>query len=427
MKILLIGSGGREHALAWKLTQNPNVVLHSAPGNPGMGALGQLHPVNVDDIDGIKKLALAIKPDLVVIGPEIPLVMGLADVLRDEGILVFGPSKLAARIEGSKVFAKDFMIRHSLPTANYAVFYDEAETKTYLQSAAYPIVLKADGLAAGKGVVVCGKYSAAINALSTLAATQAGKKIIVEEFIAGDEVSFLGITDGKTILPLPSAQDHKTIYEEDRGPNTGGMGAYAPAPLVNEFLHNYIMENILQPAVDGLTVEGSPFVGVLYAGLMVSLSGPRLLEFNARFGDPETQAIMPLIKSDLAPVLLAAAKGDLEGQKLELSNRSAVSIVMSAEGYPGPFRQNDVIEGIEKANARKDVIVFQAGVGTLDGLPVTKGGRVLNVTAVGDTLRQAVDLAYTAVGDISFKGAHYRKDIGSKAFRGSPLSENTEV
>jgi phosphoribosylamine--glycine ligase len=427
MKILLIGSGGREHALAWKLKKNPEVSLISAPGSPALRALGEIYPVSVDDISGLRDLSLKTKPDLVVIGPELPLVLGAADALREEGFLVFGPSAKAARLEGSKVFAKDFMIRHNLPTANYAVFYEEDEAREYVSHTSYPIVLKADGLAAGKGVVVCGSQKSALDAIKSLRATMAGKSIIVEEFLAGEEISFMGISDGKSVSPLPSAQDHKTIYEADRGPNTGGMGAYAPAPQVNEFLKNYILETILKPAVEGMAVEGSPFTGILYAGLMITLSGPKLLEFNARFGDPETQAVLPLIKSDLSEILMAAASGNLNGREIPTEKKSSVCVVISAEGYPGPHRQGDPISGIDKANARPGVVVFEAGVGESEGKPVVKGGRVLGVTALGGDLREAADLAYAACGDISFKGAYYRRDIAAKAFKSPrPLGDEEE-
>ncbi|MDR2612539.1 MAG: phosphoribosylamine--glycine ligase [Deltaproteobacteria bacterium] len=418
MKILLIGSGGREHALAWKLAKNPENRIVSAPGSPALAALGETRPVQADDLEALKALAAEIRPDLVLIGPELPLVLGLADILRAEGFPVFGPSKSAARIEGSKVFAKDFMIRHNLPTASYAVFYDVEEAQDFLRHSSFPVVLKADGLAAGKGVVICGKLSAALNALSSLASTGAGKSVIIESFLTGEEISFFGITDGKTILPLPSAQDHKAVYDDDRGPNTGGMGAYAPAPMMTPALRDHVMRDIMIPAVNGLAVEGSPFCGLLYAGLMVSLSGAKLLEFNARFGDPETQALMPLIESDLAEILMAAATGDLAGRTIRISPGTAACVVFSAEGYPGPYRRGDPITGLDAANARPDTVVFEAGVGrSPESLPVTNGGRVLGVTATGRNLKEALSKAYLACGDISFKGSHYRRDIGAKAYR----------
>ncbi|MDR1084827.1 MAG: phosphoribosylamine--glycine ligase [Deltaproteobacteria bacterium] len=419
MKILLIGSGGREHALAWHLKKNPQVKLISAPGSPALAALGETVQIAPDNISALTILARQRKPDLTVIGPEVPLVLGLTDLLRSEGFLVFGPSGRAAQIEGSKVFAKDFMVRHNLPTASYAVFYDFEEAKQYLEAASYPLVLKADGLAQGKGVIICGKLEAALKAICTLSGLGAGKRMLVEEYLAGEESSFFVITDGKTVLPLPSAQDHKTIYDNDCGPNTGGMGAYCPAPLISPHLKNTIMETIIKPAVTGLATEGTPFSGLLYAGLMVTLNGPKLLEFNARFGDPETQALMPLLKSDLAEVFLATAEGRLEDIKLEWSDQSAATVVMSAEGYPGAYRKGDLITGIDKARERPNVEVFEAGVEyRQEGRSLnryTNGGRVLAVTGLGDNLQKAVDTAYEAVSDIKWAGAHYRRDIGSKA------------
>jgi phosphoribosylamine--glycine ligase len=433
MKILLIGSGGREHALAWQLKKNPDVRLISAPGSSALATLGQVRQVPVDDIAGLTSLAREIQPDLTVIGPEGPLVLGLADAIRALGFKVFGPSAAAARIEGSKVFAKDFMIRHNLPTASYAVFYDPSEVKQYLEQVSYPVVIKADGLAQGKGVVVCGQMPMALKAVATLTAMEAGGRLIVEEYLAGEELSCFAITDGQNILTLPSAQDHKTIFDNDRGPNTGGMGAYSPAPLVSASLEKQILENIFRPSVDGLAIEGTPFCGLLYAGLMITMSGPKLLEFNARFGDPETQALMPRLRGNLAETLLSAAEGRLKTDSLEWDPRSSVCVVMSSEGYPGPYRQGDIISGLEKAGARPDIQIFEAGVSrekvSLGGggsepceeRPITKGGRVLGVTALGHTLAEAVEKAYQAVGDISWAGAHYRKDIASKALHQSLL------
>ncbi|MDR2199563.1 MAG: phosphoribosylamine--glycine ligase [Deltaproteobacteria bacterium] len=413
MKVLLVGSGGREHALAWRLVQNPLVELWSSPGSPALARLGEVAKVPVDDLDGLKKLASQIEPDLTVVGPELPLVLGLADQLREMDLPVFGPSKKAARVEGSKIFAKDFMVRHNLPTAGYAVFDDESEAENYLKASAYPVVLKADGLAAGKGVVVAGNYATASRALKTLLAG-AGAKLIVEEYLAGEELSCFALCDGKNFLSLIPAQDHKTIYDCDRGPNTGGMGAYAPAPLGGALLTKLVEDNIFKPAVEGLSVEGTPFTGLLYAGLMVGMNGPKLLEFNARFGDPETQALMPLLESDLADLLLAAATGNLKGKEIRWSGKASVCVVVSAEGYPGEYRKGDEIKGIDRANAREDVVVFEAGVGVKGDVPITNGGRVLGVTATGDNLKEAVKKAYQACGDISFQGMHYRKDIGEK-------------
>jgi phosphoribosylamine--glycine ligase len=433
MRILLIGSGGREHALAWRLRKNPKVNLMSAPGSSALAELGEVKRIAADDIKGLTALAKDMRPDLTVIGPELPLVLGLADSLRSLDLAVFGPSAEAAKIEGSKVFAKDFMIRHNLPTASYAVFYDPAEAKNYIKDVSYPVVLKADGLAGGKGVFVCGSHERAKAALAELSKMEAANRIIVEEYLAGEEISFFVITDGQTLIPLPSAQDHKAAFDNDRGPNTGGMGAYSPAPLVNANLEKIIMETIMRPTVEGLAAEGAPYRGLLYAGLMVSLSGPKLLEFNARFGDPETQAMMPLFKGDLAKTLHAAATGTLHEISLEWDDRSSVCVVMASKGYPGPSTVGEVITGLDEAKAMPDVQIFEAGVTreprkqTVDGkeawmeTSLTSGGRVLGVTASADTLEKAIDQAYKAAEAISFPGAHYRKDIGSKAINHGPL------
>jgi phosphoribosylamine--glycine ligase len=413
--------------LAWALRKNPKVALMSAPGSSALASLGEVKPIAVDDVDGLTNLAKEMQPDLTVIGPELPLALGLTDSLKSLGLSVFGPSAEAAKIEGSKVFAKDFMVRHNLPTASYAVFYDPAEAKHYLKDASYPVVVKADGLASGKGVFVCGHHNQAMAALAEMASMEAASRIIVEEYLAGEEVSYFAITDGSSILPIPSAQDHKTIFDNDRGPNTGGMGAYSPAPLVTPKLEEIIMETIIRPTVEGLAAEGTPYCGLLYAGLMVSLSGPKILEFNARFGDPETQALMPRCKGDLAETLLAAANGVLHEANLAWDERPCVCVVMSSKGYPGPYETGQVITGLDKAEARDGVKVFQAGTTceprkiVQDGQEIwsetlqTNGGRVLGVTALGDDLESAVTKAYEAVGDISFEGAHYRRDIGAKA------------
>ncbi|MDR1676910.1 MAG: phosphoribosylamine--glycine ligase [Deltaproteobacteria bacterium] len=433
MRILLIGSGGREHALAWQLRKNPKVTLMSAPGNSALAELGEVKQIPVDDIKGLTALAKEMQPDLTVIGPELPLVLGLADSLRNLGLAVFGPSSESAKIEGSKVFAKDFMVRHNIPTASYAVFYDPSEAKNYIKDSSYPIVLKADGLASGKGVFICGNHEKAKAALAELSKMEAASRIIVEEYLGGEEVSFFVITDGQTLIPIPSAQDHKPIFDNDRGPNTGGMGAYSPAPLVTPRLERLVMDTIMRPTVEGLAAEGIPFCGVLYAGLMVSLSGPKVLEFNARFGDPETQALMPLFKGDLAKTLMAAANGTLHEIELEWDNRSSVCVVMSSKGYPGPYTTGEVITGLDQAKAMPEVNVFEAAVNrvprkvTAGGTEswvetsLTNGGRVLGVTAVADDLGQAIDRAYQAVEVIKFDGAHFRRDIGSKAINQGPL------
>jgi phosphoribosylamine--glycine ligase len=433
MKIFLIGSGGREHALAWRLKQNPKVQLFSAPGSSALAALGDVHSIATDDIKGLINLATEIKPDLTIIGPELPLVLGLADELRKNGFLVFGPSATAARIEGSKTFAKDFMVRHNIPTASYAVFYDQEEAQTYLERTSYPIVLKADGLANGKGVAVCGSMESALIFLKEISALEAGKQFIIEEYLAGEEVSFFALTDGKTVLPFQAAQDHKTIFDADRGPNTGGMGAYSPSPIISKRVEDIIMDTIIIPAVEGLAIEGAPFNGILFAGLMITLNGPKLLEFNARFGDPETQVLMPRLKTDLADICLATAQGNLKGQKLEWDERSSVCVVMAAKGYPGTYQKGDEIKGLEIASKREGINIFEAGTarkiteekGEKSTKVLTNGGRVLGVTATADDITSAITKVYQAAADITFEGAHYRKDIASKALHKNLLYPET--
>ncbi|MDR2455017.1 MAG: phosphoribosylamine--glycine ligase [Deltaproteobacteria bacterium] len=433
MKILLIGSGGREHALAWRLKQTPGVSIYSAPGSSALSTLGEVRPIAVDDVKALTKLAQELKPDLTVIGPELPLVLGLADSIRALGLAVFGPSAEAARIEGSKVFAKDFMVRHNLPTASYAVFYDMADARQYLNDSSYPVVIKADGLAQGKGVAVCGKLATALEALNELSAMEAANRVIIEEYLAGEEVSFFALTDGKNIIPLAAAQDHKAVYDGDRGPNTGGMGAYCPAPLVNDSLAKLICDSIIMPTIDGLAVEGTPYNGLLYAGLMITMSGPKILEFNARFGDPETQALMPLVKGDFAKALLCAATGRLEEASLQWRSGSSVCVVMCSEGYPNVYRRGDVIQGLDKAKARDEILIFESGVtrepreALIDGkkewidTTITNGGRVLGVTAMGASLETAINRAYAAADLITWQGVHYRRDIGAKALHQGAL------
>ncbi|MDR1655999.1 MAG: phosphoribosylamine--glycine ligase [Deltaproteobacteria bacterium] len=433
MKILLIGSGGREHSIAWRLKKTPGVTLISAPGSSALATLGEVRPIAVDDVKALTALAKDLKPDLTIIGPELPLVLGLADSIRSLGLPVFGPSAEAAKIEGSKVFAKDFMVRHNLPTASYAVFYDPTEARQYLKDSSYPVVIKADGLASGKGVAVCGKLSTALEALNDISSLETANRIIVEEYLAGEEVSFFVLTDGTNILPLPSAQDHKAVYDGDRGPNTGGMGAFSPAPLVNDSLSELIMDTIIKPTVEGLKVEGTPFCGLLYAGLMITLSGPKILEFNARFGDPETQVLMPRLKGDLANTLLLAATGRLNEASLEWDPRFAACVVMCSEGYPGAFRQGDVISGLKKVASNESVLIFESGVtreprkNIIDGTEqwvetaITHGGRVLGVTALGDDLETALKISYQAASNISWSGVHYRRDIGAKALNRASL------
>jgi phosphoribosylamine--glycine ligase len=420
MKILVIGGGGREHALVWKIAQSPLVKkIYCAPGNPGTATLAENIPITVDQLDKLLAFAYETKIDLTVVGPEQPLSLGIVDLFESHGLKVFGPSKKAALIEGSKAFSKDLMQKYNIPTAACGVFTDLAEAEAFIERTGAPIVVKADGLAAGKGVIIAQTRDEAVNAvrdmLSGNAFGAAGSRVVIEEFLTGEEASFLVITDGKNILPLASAQDHKAIFDNDQGPNTGGMGAYSPAPVVTPAIHEIAMRCILQPAIDGMAAEGRPYRGVLYAGLMVKNGEVKTLEFNARFGDPECQPLLMRMKSDIVPVLLAVADGDLSGMELEWHAKASVCVVMATDGYPGDYRKGDTIKGLDKVTELDDVHVFHAGTATKDGACVTNGGRVLGITALGATVKDAISGAYKGVACITWSGVQYRTDIGSKA------------
>src|SRR3990170_2933590 len=422
MKVLIVGGGGREHALAWKLSQSKRVTkLFIAPGNPGTAMHGENVNIAAEEIEELKAFALREKIDFTVVGPELPLTLGITDAFSDAGLLVFGQSKAAAELEGSKAFSKELMLRHNIPTAFYKKFEDAAEAKAYIETHNQPLVVKADGLAAGKGVVICQSAQEAIEAVDLImtekAFGSAGKKIIIEEFLVGEEASFLAITDGRTVLPLAPAQDHKAIFDGDRGPNTGGMGAYSPAPVLTPELQKKIMERVMLPAVRGMEKEGRPYKGILYAGLMMTKTGPKVLEFNCRFGDPETQPILMRLGSDLLEALLAAAKGNLDEVSLEWKKEAAVCVVMAAKGYPGEYLKGSEIKGLDMAALLPDTVVFHAGTTRRDGKVVTSGGRVLGVTALGADIKTAIENAYRAVALISWEGAQYRTDIGKKALR----------
>jgi len=420
MKILVVGGGGREHALVWKIAQSPLVKkVYCAPGNPGTALLAENLAIRPDDIDTLLEFALREGVDLTVVGPEQPLSLGIVDLFEKNGLKVFGPSRAAARIEGSKAFSKDLMRKYDIPTAAYGVFSEVGPAVEFIDRTGVPIVVKADGLAAGKGVIIARTRQEAVatvqDMLSGNAFGNAGSRVVVEEFLTGEEASFLAITDGSTIIPLASAQDHKAIFDGDRGPNTGGMGAYSPAPVVTEDIHAIAMTEVLRRAVDGMAAEGCPYRGVLYAGLMVRDGRVKTLEFNARFGDPECQPLLMRMKSDIVPLLLAVASGDISGMGIEWHDRAAVCVVMASEGYPGDYRKGDVIRGLEDAARLEDVFVFHAGTALKDGACLTNGGRVLGVTALGETVQAAIDRAYQAVHLISWDGAQYRTDIGKKA------------
>jgi phosphoribosylamine---glycine ligase len=427
MNILLIGSGGREHALAWKIDQSPLVdIIHAAPGNPGLDALGPCFDVAIDDVQGLVRLALQIEPDLVVIGPEAPLSLGLADLLRARGFDVFGPSQAAAQLESSKAFSKARMAKYGVPTAAYAAFTETAPACAYLQTLAPPYVLKADGLAAGKGVVIAGTLAEAEAEVAEMLTGKFGAasaRVVIEEFLIGEEASIFVLTDGDGAVYLPAAQDHKRAFDGDTGPNTGGMGAYAPAPVVTPDVMQAIRTQIVQPMLRGMARDGMPYQGVLYVGIMVTADGPKVVEFNARFGDPECQALMKGLAGDIMPAILAAATGGLKGNEaafealLELEHfMPTVSVVMAARGYPGITEKGSLIAGLKAAEAVDGVSVFQAGTDTnANGDLIAAGGRVLNVTASGRTLKEAAARAYTGVAAIDWPEGVYRHDIGWRA------------
>jgi len=420
MKILVVGGGGREHALVWKIAQSPLVEkIYCAPGNPGTADLAENLPIRADEIEKLLEFAWRERIDLTVVGPEQPLSLGIVDIFENHDLKVFGPRKNAAYIEGSKAFSKDLMQKYNVPTAAYGVFTDIEEAEEFIDRTGVPIVVKADGLAAGKGVIIAQTREEAVGAVKSMlsgnAFGSAGSRVVIEEFLTGEEASFLVITDGKNIIPLASAQDHKAVFDDDKGPNTGGMGAYSPAPVVTEAIHDIAMAEVLRRTVDGMAAEGRPYQGVLYAGLMVKNGQVKTLEFNARFGDPECQPLLMRMKSDIVPVLLAVANGDLSGVEIEWHDKAAVCVVMASEGYPGEYRTGDVISGLDAAAQLDDVYVFHAGTSLKGGCCVTNGGRVLGVTALGDTVEKAIVNAYRGVGAISWPGVHFRRDIGKKA------------
>ncbi|MDF1581264.1 MAG: phosphoribosylamine--glycine ligase [Desulfuromonadales bacterium] len=422
MKILVIGGGGREHALVWKMAQSPLVdKIYCAPGNPGIAALAECVDLAVDDLDGLLSFATARQIDLTVVGPELPLTLGIVDQFEAAGRLIFGPSKLAAQLEGSKAFCKDIMAKYGVPTAAYGTFSERDDAVAFINKLGAPIVVKADGLAAGKGVVVARDIAEAIAAVDHImldkAFGAAGEKVVVEEFLNGEEASFLAFTDGERVLPLASSQDHKPVFDNDQGPNTGGMGAYSPAPVVTAALYDEIVETVIKPVVRGMAAEGCTYRGVLYAGLMIDDGKIGVLEFNARFGDPEAQPLLSRLKSDLVPVLMACARGDLSGQVLEWHEQAAVCVVMASGGYPGDFAKGLPISGLDAAAKIDELMVFHAGTTERDGQVVNQGGRVLGVTGRGATVAAAIAKAYEGVHAISWEGAHYRTDIGAKALR----------
>ncbi|MEZ5931262.1 MAG: phosphoribosylamine--glycine ligase [Alphaproteobacteria bacterium] len=418
MKVLVIGSGGREHALCWALAASPEVErLYCAPGSAAIANVASLVPIAVDDLDGLVRFCRDEAIDLVMPGPELPLVLGIADRLDAAGIRCFGPSAAAARLEGSKAFMKAFAERHGIPTARHRDFSrDQAvEAKAYLRDVGAPIVIKADGLAAGKGVTVARSVDeglAAVDAAFEGAFGEAGERLVIEDFLEGEEGSFFAFVDGENVLAFGTAQDHKAVGEGDQGPNTGGMGAYAPAPCMTEALIARTLSEIIRPTVEGMAAEGAPYRGVLYAGLMLTAEGPKLIEYNVRFGDPECQVLMPRLMSDFLPLILAGAEGRLDQVDVRWRPVHVMTVVMAAKGYPGAYEKGSEIKGLEECAKVEGVTIFHAGTKIVEGQVLANGGRVLNVTAEGETLQQAYDRAYRAIGLIDWPEGFCRRDIG---------------
>lgn len=419
MKVLVVGGGGREHTILWKLAQSPvKPELYAAPGNGGISQLAKCVDIKATDVDGVVRFAKENQIDLTVVAPDDPLMLGMVDRLEAEGLLAFGPRQNAAIIEGSKVFSKELMKKYGIPTAAYEVFSDCEEAISYLKTVSYPTVVKAEGLALGKGVIIAGSFEEAEAAVKDMMCGKvfgdAGNRVVIEEFLTGQEVSVLAFTDGKTICPMVSAQDHKRAYDNDEGLNTGGMGTFSPSRLYTEAIHEECMNNIFLPTVAAMNQEGRTFKGVLYFGLIMTKSGVKVIEYNARFGDPETQVVLPRLKTDLLEIFMAVAEERLSEVEVEWEDNAAVCVVMASGGYPQKYETGFAISGIDAAEQDADVTVFHAGTKCRDGQFVTAGGRVLGVTAVSKTLDDAICKAYEGVSKISFSGVHYRRDIGRK-------------
>lgn len=428
MRILVVGSGGREHALVWKIAQSKLVdKIFCAPGNAGISQLAECVDIKADDIFGLLEFAGKEKIDLTVVGPEVALSLGIVDEFEKAGLKIFGPNKKAANLEASKIFSKELMAKYKVPTAGFKIFDNADEAKEYIEKIGAPCVVKADGLAAGKGVVVAKTIDEANQAVDSMMKDKifgnAGSRIIVEECLAGQEASILVITDSREVVALASAQDHKRVFDNDQGANTGGMGAYSPAPIVTADILKEIMQKIIYRTIDGLVKEGIDYRGVMYAGVMLTKDGPKTLEFNARFGDPETEAILPRLKSDLVEVMLATIEGRLSRVRtLEWDSRACVCVVCASSGYPGNYAKDKEISGLDQAAKLEDVVVFHAGTKKAGNKILTSGGRVLGVTGLGATIKEAINKTYVAVNKINFEGMYYRKDIGKKAETVSPLS-----
>jgi len=422
MRILIVGSGGREHALVWKLSQSAEVdQLYCAPANGGIADLAEPVDIGTEDVEALAEFAESKDIDLTVVGPESALAKGVVDLFEKRGLRIFGPTKAAARLESSKSFAKNLMKKYHVPTGQFAVFDDPQAARAYVRQLGVPIVVKADGLCGGKGTIVASTLSEALGAIDLLMEDkifkQAGERVVIEERLVGEEASFLVVTDGVTALPLLPAQDHKRLHDGDKGPNTGGMGAYAPAPIVDQALAKQIMEQIIMPTIRAMASEGLAFKGVLYAGLMLTSDGPKVLEYNVRFGDPELQAILPLLKSDLVPIVDDAVEGRLSTTQCQWQAGSCVCVVVACVGYPGEFPIGKEIQGLERFKGRRDLLVFHAGTKRDKDRLLSWGGRVLNVIGLGADLEEAVKRAYEAIGGLSFEGMQYRKDIGYRALK----------
>ncbi|MFC1517850.1 phosphoribosylamine--glycine ligase [Candidatus Margulisiibacteriota bacterium] len=422
MKVLVIGSGGREHTIVWKLKQSPRIEkIYCAPGNAGIAELAECVPLKVDDIQGLLNFAKENAIDLTVVGPEIPLVAGITDEFEAAGLKVFGPSKKAAQLEGSKAFAKKIMKKYKIPTANYDVFTELQKAKEHIFMSKFPVVIKADGLAAGKGVTVATSLVEATKALEEAMQSKifgdSGATVVIEEYLQGEEASILAFVDGKNFKTMVSSQDHKRIFDEDKGPNTGGMGTYSPAPIITNTMQHEIENKVIKPMVDGMAKEGAPYKGILYAGLMITKDGPKVIEFNCRFGDPETQVVIPRLKSDLLDSMLACVDGTVDQLELSWQEGAAVCVVLAADGYPGSYEKGIEIKGLEAFKDTPEVIVFHAGTVSDNGVIKTAGGRVLGLTALGPDIKAAIKKAYSSIKKIDFDGMYYRKDIGKKALK----------
>lgn len=421
MKVLVVGSGGREHAIIWKLLQNKKIdKIYCAPGNAGIGQLAELVPIGAMEIDKLVEFAKTEKIDLTVIGMDDPLVAGVVDAFEEAGLRVFGPRKNAAIIEGSKAYSKELMKKYGIPTAGYETFDNYDAALEYVKNGDFPVVLKADGLALGKGVLICNTLEEAEDGLKTIMVDKkfgdSGNKVVIEEFLTGPEVSVLSFCDGKTVVPMVSAQDHKRAYDNDEGLNTGGMGTFSPSRVYTDEIAKTCMETIFKPTVDGLNKEGRTFKGIIFFGLMLTAKGPRVIEYNARFGDPETQVVLPRLKTDLLDIFEACVDGTLDKMNIEWYDNAAACVILASGGYPESYTKGYEISGLEDAAEMEDIYVFHAGTALKDGKFVTNGGRVLGVTGWAENLDKAIETAYNGVKAVSFKNAHYRKDIGIKKY-----------